>query len=388
MLKAEAEVHLDDESAGGQQDNLMLELQRNEREERARLKAVAHEPAKARAEAEKEAVVVAVKLVKEERARLKAVAHELAKARVEAEKESGTKKDSAGPSAEDGDAEGEKAIVTEDPTMVIFKKAAAALAEKRMEEAMAVDERIVYFVQKWSKEWGEDLERRPEEVKESGSGYQSTLTYRQTMKYLEPLYERLKARSLHDELRTGMWMMVSAMKERNYLYANDIYIRLAVGTAAWPIGVTQVGIHERSAREKISHSMNSSGSAHIMNDEATRKFLQAIKRIITFVQRAYPTDPSRSIDFQTSSDLGRGVAGAGSDRMALLEAEAKGEDWRSLGMVDAPHCMDRDGSVLVPTKWQYILQRGAEQVEEVDAKIETSRAKAARIEAGKGKAAK
>lgn len=36
----------------------------------------------------------------------------------------------------------------------------------------------------------------------------------------------------------------------------------------------QVGIHERSAREKISHVGNSSGSAHIMNDEATRKYFQ------------------------------------------------------------------------------------------------------------------
>jgi pre-mRNA-splicing factor 18 len=39
-------------------------------------------------------------------------------------------------------------------------------------------------------------------------------------------------------------------------------------------GVTQVGLHERSAREKISHSMNSTSQAHIMNDEATRKYFQ------------------------------------------------------------------------------------------------------------------
>lgn len=69
--------------------------------------------------------------------------------------------------------------------------------------------------------------------------------------------------------------------------------RLAIGNAPWPIGVTSVGIHERSAREKISHVMNTSGQAHIMNDEATRKYLQGLKRLITFVQRAYPTDPSR-----------------------------------------------------------------------------------------------
>ena len=33
---------------------------------------------------------------------------------------------------------------------------------------------------------------------------------------------------------------VAAMKERNYLQANDIYLKLAIGNSPWPIGVTQV----------------------------------------------------------------------------------------------------------------------------------------------------
>lgn len=53
---------------------------------------------------------------------------------------------------------------------------------------------------------------------------------------------------------------------------------LPVGNAPWPIGVTSVGIHERSSREKISHvtGMNVRGEAHVMNDEATRKWLQVL----------------------------------------------------------------------------------------------------------------
>jgi hypothetical protein len=35
------------------------------------------------------------------------------------------------------------------------------------------------------------------------------------------------------------------------LEANDAYYRMAIGNAPWPMGVTMVGIHERSAREKI-----------------------------------------------------------------------------------------------------------------------------------------
>lgn len=30
-------------------------------------------------------------------------------------------------------------------------------------------------------------------------------------------------------MKAGLWMIVQAFKERNYLYAYDIYMRLAVG---------------------------------------------------------------------------------------------------------------------------------------------------------------
>ncbi|ETW46133.1 pre-mRNA-splicing factor 18 [Plasmodium falciparum MaliPS096_E11] len=49
---------------------------------------------------------------------------------------------------------------------------------------------------------------------------------------------------------------------------------LAIGNAAWPMGVTMVGIHERAGRSKIY----ASEVAHILNDETTRKYIQMIKR--------------------------------------------------------------------------------------------------------------
>jgi pre-mRNA-splicing factor 18 len=45
-----------------------------------------------------------------------------------------------------------------------------------------------------------------------------------------------------------------------------------------------VGIHERSAREKI----HSSSVAHVLNDETQRKYIQAVKRLITFMEKKYP----------------------------------------------------------------------------------------------------
>jgi len=45
--------------------------------------------------------------------------------------------------------------------------------------------------------------------------------------------------------------LVEAVRQRDYTSAGNFYIQMAVGNAPWPIGVTMVGIHERSAREKI-----------------------------------------------------------------------------------------------------------------------------------------
>ena len=54
------------------------------------------------------------------------------------------------------------------------------------------------------------------------------------------------------------------------LQANDAYLSMAIGNAPWPIGVTMVGIHARTGREKIF----SQQIAHVLNDETQRKYIQ------------------------------------------------------------------------------------------------------------------
>ena len=39
-----------------------------------------------------------------------------------------------------------------------------------------------------------------------------------------------------------------------------------------------------------------------------------MKRLLTIVQRLYPTDPSRCVDFDGFRDVGRGAIGGGSDK--------------------------------------------------------------------------
>ncbi|KAK3943013.1 hypothetical protein QBC46DRAFT_378719 [Diplogelasinospora grovesii] len=85
--------------------------------------------------------------------------------------------------------------------------------------------------------------------------------------------------------------IVRAAQERRYVDANDCYLRLSIGKAAWPIGVTMVGIHERSAREKLHHG----AKGHIMGGEVTRKYLQSIKRCLTFAQVRWPPEDIRQL---------------------------------------------------------------------------------------------
>lgn len=59
--------------------------------------------------------------------------------------------------------------------------------------------------------------------------------------------------------------------------ANDAYLQMAIGNAPWPIGVTMVGIHARTGREKIF----SKHVAHVLNDETQRKYIQVMSALET-----------------------------------------------------------------------------------------------------------
>ncbi|KAH8145938.1 uncharacterized protein LAJ45_10080 [Morchella importuna] len=139
------------------------------------------------------------------------------------------------------------------------------------------------------REWELALEARPEAVKESFQGKAAARSMQQAKLYMGPLFVHFGNRDLKKELYTKICEIVVEAQARRYVKANDLYLRLSIGNAAWPIGVTMVGIHERSAREKLHEK---GMAAHIMSDEVTRKFLQSIKRCLSFCQtRWIPEDP-------------------------------------------------------------------------------------------------
>ena len=237
-----------------------------------------------------------------------------------------------------------------------FAAAAAKVKAERREAEASSEEAVASYVERLSAEWGQELEARPASVKASPAGVQATHQYKASVKAFGPLLAQLRAGSVAGDVLAALWLIVGAMKGRDYLRAMDLYLKLSIGNAAWPIGVTQVGIHTRSAREKISHVANEKSQAHVMNDEETRKYIHAFKRLITFAQTAYPTDPSKSIDFNGACSAGRG--GHGSDLAALRAAEQRGDAPEHL-LLPAPRSVlePRGRGVAVPPKWHQILSR-------------------------------
>ncbi|KAF2965986.1 hypothetical protein GQX73_g7577 [Xylaria multiplex] len=109
--------------------------------------------------------------------------------------------------------------------------------------------------------------------------------------HMVPLFRKFESGDLDDDILKPVVEIVQAAQERRYVDANDGYLRLSIGKAAWPIGVTMVGIHERSAREKLHDGER----GHVMGDEVTRKYLQSIKRCLTFAQVRWPPEDIRQL---------------------------------------------------------------------------------------------
>lgn len=123
-------------------------------------------------------------------------------------------------------------------------------------------------------------------------------TFTQTRVYLKPLLKKLKNDKIPEDIFDSLIEIVKHLLEGNYIKASDAYLTMAIGNAPWPIGVTMVGIHARTGREKIF----SKNVAHVLNDESQRKYIQALKRLMTKCQEFFPSDPSRSVEYVSHKD--------------------------------------------------------------------------------------
>ncbi|KAH8663490.1 hypothetical protein BGZ60DRAFT_411446 [Tricladium varicosporioides] len=137
-------------------------------------------------------------------------------------------------------------------------------------------------------EWEAALDKEKRDTFASKAAYNAMVQSKENM---TPLFRKFEKGDLDEGVLEPIVEIVKAAQEKRYVDANDGYLRLSIGKAAWPIGVTMVGIHERSAREKLHES----DKGHVMGDEITRKFLQSIKRCLSFAQVRWPPEDIRQL---------------------------------------------------------------------------------------------
>jgi pre-mRNA-splicing factor 18 len=163
-------------------------------------------------------------------------------------------------------------------------------AEKKKEDFESKEDYILHWFKRVLVEWEKELAARPDAIKRSTKGKVASATQKQTRQYIRPLFKLLKTRTVSSDILSGVEKVVDHCLAREYQQATKAYLTLAIGNAPWPMGVTMVGIHERAGREKIfSHQV-----AHVLNDEVQRKYIQSIKRLMSFAQHKYPNIPSKN----------------------------------------------------------------------------------------------
>ena len=137
-----------------------------------------------------------------------------------------------------------------------------------------------------------DLNARPSEIKNSFEGKNKSAIYNQTVSYMQPLLRSLKKNSISSDILSALKPIFIHMMQQEYILATDAYLDMAIGNAAWPIGVSMVGIHARTGREKIF----ANNLAHVLNDETQRKYIQGLKRLMSYCQTKYPSDIPNSVE--------------------------------------------------------------------------------------------
>lgn len=183
--------------------------------------------------------------------------------------------------------------------------------------------KVVYkYFRNLMKIWDHDLSNRTDAEKNSARGTSSFClvriilifagkmeirTYKQCKDYIKPLFKLCKQNEVPVDILENLSAIVRFCEAGDFRSAHDRYslfrcrylcvmmcryLRAAIGNAAWPIGLTMVGIHERTGREKISTSK----VAHVMNNERERKYFTSVKRLMTFAQNKRPDiDPSMKV---------------------------------------------------------------------------------------------
>ncbi|GMG19814.1 unnamed protein product [Ambrosiozyma monospora] len=133
-------------------------------------------------------------------------------------------------------------------------------------------------------QWDETIHNSNRTSPTSITEEDSKLILTETKKWLISLLVLLKKQKLPANSTITLSTILYNLQNKDYQHANENYINLSVGNVAWPIGVINVGIHERSAHARLTGD-GADNVSNIMKDEKTRRWLLGLKRLISFCER-------------------------------------------------------------------------------------------------------
>eukprot|EP00927_Polykrikos_kofoidii_P070851 TRINITY_DN67229_c0_g1_i1.p1 TRINITY_DN67229_c0_g1~~TRINITY_DN67229_c0_g1_i1.p1 ORF type:complete len:658 (-),score=145.55 TRINITY_DN67229_c0_g1_i1:37-2010(-) len=159
-----------------------------------------------------------------------------------------------------------------------------AKAEKMDEDAKT----LALWLRTTLRDWENSLTQRGKLEGETSSVKAEKAHFRQSKQYLRPLRKLLQTDQVDEDIVTAMASIATSCQHGKYREAKETYMRLAIGNAPWPMGITMVTFHDRANRHKIGEGT----IAHVLNDETTRKYVQMVKRLISFCERDRPSGPA------------------------------------------------------------------------------------------------
>lgn len=120
---------------------------------------------------------------------------------------------------EESQKKGDVNVPEEEVTYDDIQKMAENLHRRDKEEITQV---IIQFLQFLVRMWGHQLNSRGGAEKMSTKGKMDSATYAQTREYLKPLLNKLKKKSLPDDITESLTVIVKHLLERNYLLVRSI----------------------------------------------------------------------------------------------------------------------------------------------------------------------
>lgn len=140
--------------------------------------------------------------------------------------------------------------------------------------------RLSLQVRKFVKQILRNWEAAPETV----PGQYTVALLNETKRDVVKLLYKLRSQKLKPDMLVSLSTIAYYIQTSSFAKANESYMKLSIGNVAWPIGIRDVGIHARSALLKITGD-DKSLLANIMQNEHTRKWIIAVKRLITYCER-------------------------------------------------------------------------------------------------------